>query len=1567
MWTYSLGGDSLDDVRKVRKLLDPRSNTLKAISADSNLYKSQYDEYTCEWFQRHLLEFTRGKDEILAITAPAGCGKTVLSSWIHERLQRPMDNKIHNVVSFKVDSSIPREANSLALAKSLALQLLDIRIGNVTMFDLIQDAQTHDDPATIEKHLWAAISVGFSNISQPTMLLVDGLDELTNQEPNSVLERISTLAKQHASLKAIILSRPFLSGLPSGVEKARVFDIKPDHVYEDVRHLAKHGLKHCEHYMVQKEDKQRPIVEHLTKTVNGNFLWLALILESLKKSKSLEEFSKGVWEGLKNLDESIKDHIEGIKFSNGDVKMLLSLLLVTERPLTVGELELLLRVDTQRKVLKEQIDIDNEIQATNGMLKVSDSGVIRFRHGTIRRHFLALQTEGKKILGMKNAQTELTSRLLAYSKLCLTAKHDVCLEKRSDTSDVDTVFSTNLLLEYAIRNWTWHFYKSTLYKSSGALGFSNEFKALFPSSTYMALLEWTCWDGQASRSELITMYELSLRIRTEVFTEKHECALQSVIVCGHAHKERSSLQLAAGFFARASRIGQIILQKFSKITVSCTTMVLTITETMSFTSRTEIVTYREEMLKFIITVHKHEHGENSDIVIRYYKALAELYVHIHEEEHAAEIWKIVRTIVIIRHGEGSEQEREISGKLMVVLKGRKDFEIEKYCGDIFAIGEETTIIWDARRIAIFLEMAISYEERKEWYEAEEIYVMLWTKLLHLCRHQHAHDIEFRISVIKIAIEYCRFLERRHRHEEARNVLIIIWSEHEHLGCESMAFYLQLKIIGTMMKSLGLLSISISIFSKIVAWFKATGKHDHEEVHICEKIIIETIEEVTKIESHHHHESTTEVETIVRKMFSSTTVVTKESIQVMRTTIQLYIKKEEWSEAIVVLTRSLMLIWGESSSWEGAVCLPGKFVEEAVEFAILLGECHIKCKHYHEALTCYTRLWYAVRFSCGFHDHKRTKVIGILISFYQEHKRWKLLIQLHRELLVEYRKHHGKGHIHTIGVLYLLGSLCYEHGHGHAEDYYREIIEVTTDVKISFKAYKMLCQIYYDESRWFELKDVCSFMWQLFVHHHKEHEFEADFVELLYIRYTFVLEYHFRCSHEELVAIAIQFKEVCIKKFGVSSAITICAMMTLGSVLVKKDTTRSEAISVYEEIITIKKTTKTVDISDSSMTIIKKHLTEAYIHKCSHGTTTTETITKAILILQERFDFLKVKFGYAHKETLTVFYELLLLHFKLKSADSEKTIIHKLQEVIIEIVTKEKRSQYLFDAAGVVGSIYVTCGLHAHGFEIMRELRRQIVTLHMQGGKSVFKIDKSVGRIAFVFLVAFELTLKGSVNKCYSDIMADWLTESVLYEAYNRSFTVEVKIEVFLLRSARLRSFWEIHGHQDEIKLLDTRVTEYFFTKYSTTVKASKDITRIFLVAMLAYIGAKETYTVQLSTIALVAGNTKVAELLKEGKYQQAHEVGHCTFHFVNSQGGYHKPGSVGYGFQLAHYMASRGAGDIPAELRTKMLATSREIMTEVLHVCKEMKVNFNQLHDHELDQLVELLGEQKNYTQLEVC
>ncbi|KAL8656950.1 MAG: hypothetical protein Q9226_002408 [Calogaya cf. arnoldii] len=199
-------------------------------------------------------------------------------------------------------------------------------------------------------------------------------------------------------------------------------------------------------------------------------------------------------------------------------------------------------------------------------------------------------------------------------------------------------------------------------------------------------------------SEVNQLYELALRVRREVLTNNHRAVLQGLIVCGNAYKGKDQVTKAGECFYHGSKISQQLLRKHHAFTISCTTRFLTITQSLTITSRTEVASRKAELLIYIIETYKQQLRKTHDIVIRYHKMLAQLYTDMHEEHHAERTWREVREIVVVRFGKGSQEESKISEHLTIVLtKGDKQTDVIEYERGIFNIVTELEV-WHIRRI-----------------------------------------------------------------------------------------------------------------------------------------------------------------------------------------------------------------------------------------------------------------------------------------------------------------------------------------------------------------------------------------------------------------------------------------------------------------------------------------------------------------------------------------------------------------------------------------------------------------------------------------------------------------------------------------------------------------------------------------------------------------------------------------------------------------------------------------------------------------------------------------------------
>ena len=917
----------------------------------------------------------------------------------------------------------------------------------------------------------------------------------------------------------------------------------------------------------------------------------------------------------------------------------------------------------------------------------------------------------------------------------------------------------------------------------------------------------------------------------------------------------------------------------------------------------------------------------------------------------------------------------------MLKKSDKKTDVVEYEQGIFEIITDLEV-WDIRRIQLTMELALSYEARKDYCMVEELYVTLWRRLLEQCHHSHQHHgVEIHIRTIEVAIEYIRFLRRCNRQEEACNVLICLWNEYSEHDFESETIFLRLKTVGELLRAVSLLSVAVSVFKKCCTWFKVRGRFEHFAS--CEVLITETVEEIkreciTTVSTSRKTSTTVSVssstETVIRETFESSLSqkeVTTETISVCKSLIACYMESEQWSEAVEITRRSLAHCWKFIISGAGTCALPQNHGGDVIDIALNLAICYYQSHRFYEAEEIYVRVYRACWKSCHVEDARFVKCYETLAKFYEEHHQWHRMIQVYQELVVQYRKVLGPSHKLTIRTLYLLGSLCAEHGHGHSHEYYEEIVTtlnhgLTVCHADALDAMFVLCRVHFEAGHWHQLQLVCKTLWATWrVQHDRQGTFSAENVELLFLRYRCVLERE-GCEYAFLRQLTVQYRETCIQVFGIAVAISIKASIELAQISMRSETYVHEAISIYEEVLTTIKTTTVESMTTRvlSESTILTNLSRAYILVCQSESASTTIVERAVIRVRQRFETLRVSLGWAHAETLVCLREMIFLQMKIKKQESRAITIRVLGETCVEIIRNEKHSETLHEAAKLISGIYISCGLTEQGQAIIDDIRLQIITGASSSISSI-KLDRSVGRVAFVFLVTFEQIVRGQMIT-YSEIMADLLTETFLYESYHRSMKAEAGSSTVVC-VARLRAFLLSHGRVVQRELLEREALTIFTKKWHSVLKTREETIRVFLLGLLGELG-QDLRDVQIGDAACASSVTTVKHLLNKGQVQEAWEVATCALDFINHQQAFHIVRNVPYGFKLSALMVGRGLESpckADTKLRDDMLELSRKIIREVLKACKDSDIQFIRMQLRELNDLAGLLGEQRNFADLE--
>ncbi|KAK7432232.1 hypothetical protein QQZ08_001177 [Neonectria magnoliae] len=1600
IWDFKLGSKgSPSDLQWLREKLQPSFGpSVRNTLYDEVLEQLDRSEDTCSWIKDTLVQFFHSNDQVLSVTGPPGVGKTVLAEWVQERLARPLDHRSYAVLTYNFPYDSAKEATSFSFVKSILFQLLERSVGNVVLYEQLIGAfranSKHHDAEALEAALWQALHNGLRGAERDDssiVLMTDGTDDTSGSTENSLgfHKKLRQCVAKLSHTRVITFSRP----VPHMTDECRHFAITKQHVHEDIKVHLRQSLSKSHHWSELSFSTCEQLVEDLATRSKGSFLWAYYVGRLLAQETSHDGFlasAQSISSEISNVLGEILNRLDLKK--NETLKYLLSFMLVTSEPFAVDEVAELLSIDLHKRVISSTttLNMSKFISQKCGDFVVIRGGRLHFRSSVVRSYVHTLL--GKSLFSTHDAHLQLTLRMLVYARLNLDVDQELLTEELEDQA-VDAVLNSHRFLGYVMRNWVLHFRLSGLVDAKGNVKLAKDFANIFPESLMFGLLERSCWRRHHSGQDMLNQHELALRVREACFGKQHITVLQSLITLGHVHVTISESPVCgAGYFYRAVKLGQIILSSTSTIVAACTSLFLTWTETIVITKRTEIITCREEMIRLMIVICKHRHGSSSDEVICWYEKLAKFYIDVKEEHRATVVYRELYEIIIIRFGKGSPRAREIGtffGNLDIVFKGE---EAEENIGELEDLIFETSgelEVTDQLCISMLIRLARSYVVCRKFYLAERLYISLWRRICVICHGTVSVDVH--IAKIKIALAYVKFLREMKRIEEATTILICIWAEYEHHTCEVETLIIWIRELGTVCRSFGLLSITISILAKVWGWFRDSGRGGDDEGQQTTILITEVVEEITEttVTEKTTTITTTEVtETVVKEIFEmhftrcKKTKVDHAFFSACMALIALYIKRANWAQAEIIITRTLEITWKAVLSVDVEITLCEHWVQECILVARRLAHCHHRQGSFEMAEKIYLRIYWACLSSCSLEDEVLQEAIIVLVGFYEEHHRHEKVLEIYIEILGRYRKHLGHTHRLTIRTLYLLAAHCEMLGRKDACGYYLEIVTVLNEGlkhchHDAFKAAMFLCRHYHTRKMWVELQEICVVLWETIVHHHGECDFTEAVIVELYEKYTYVLEVHARVEFSVLYKICVEYKEVVTKRCGVDSSVLILALIALAGMCEKSEEHYHESVTIYEEIITRTTTTKTTTttITEKTVHTVKKRLSKMYVTIITKGTHFGKSIpfNRAIEICIETYEHLKIEFGCWHESTLMGLRDIIILYQKIATTESHQRIIQLLQVSVTEIITTLTVSVNLFTAAVTLASIYVSVGCVKEGHELLRQLRHLIVFRGAIPSSGItLKLDKHVSKVVFVFLIAFEQVLHG--EKCvtsYSEIMANIIFESLLYEEYTRVIEHEENLEIVLECGARLRGFWEEHKRTDLLITLDAKLFAMFKHQYGAYFKATvDDHIRIFYLALLLELNKDRGATkVDFAALACKAGNDRVKTLLEAQDFHCALQVAACVFRFASQQKLYHRRSCIRLGYKLAEMLAGidvphpRGAKQ--NDVRKAMLDTSREVMADVLGAFRAAQIDIVSLRFEDVGGLIRLLGAQGNYGELE--
>ncbi|KAJ5717647.1 hypothetical protein N7488_003293 [Penicillium malachiteum] len=1560
MWRYQLADQNIDTervsvVKAVNAWLAPEDRVLAHLAENTSHLAHEREEMTCLWVSSYLSHFLKSSNRALAITGKPGSGKTVTASVIIDRLQDPIGGISYKTLYVPINTRVPAETTPIAIAKTILYQLFEKRIGNVQLLNILGEAYEQSKKVTVESEyqviLWTALERALAAAlrnAKELVIVVDGVDEATGGEAPLVQKLLAATA-HGTNVKLITLG----AEKPKGVEGVMHVPISEDRIADDVSIVVRSFFEEHDTFRSLSEMEQETIIDQITEGSRGSFLWAKLASKRVYREKTPEGMHKVVEEILSSkstVTDFVLRTVQSTDISD-DSRLVLLWLATADRPFTLKELTTLFSIDTTKHTVTDRVVKIRDILRPVADLVFMRDGLVYLRHGLIRSSVLEVQSKGKLLPTIKDSHADFVTRLFVYIKSVLPEQHELSLLTLTH-HDTSMFVLKNPLLDFAVRYWPRHLTQTTVYTTGGEAPTAKEFSKVFPATITLLLLQNTLWQTIVTPT-LFTYQTTVTNLCRTILTTKSVVTLQSIISLALFHRDISLVPETISLFYEITILSRTLLKVEHVMTMKIATIFLQLTSEQTTTSRTDIMIKREEILLLIVECYKIHYGPSSEQVVTTLKTLVEHYRLTKEEKKIQEITAALLTITTSY--DGGDDSR---GDLGVRLQSHKRQEIEG--GIRFVLeAEEDEFIDETFNYEALIQQAEKYRAEGKISEAERIYVEIWQRSNKECRIQTTSFWEE--TKLKAVVAYSKFLKQEKRETEASSILSSVWEEHRHTSLaltEQSSKHFQ--EIATVMATVGLSAAALSIYKQVSHYYQSTSQTKSSHFEEIQKSIMSTSEQVMKSASSSSSVSETTMEEIITEAFSSNKI-DKSSFTATEVLVQQFTAQHRWKDATRVIKKVLQGLWPTlfAPSIEDVV-LPTQNADKAIELAERLGQCYHYRRRFPREENIRIRVYRSVRAARTVDDKVRERVTEALIRYFERSSQPDKVISTRQEVLDHYIKHYGPEHEIVIKALRILAELT--RPRPIFVEYYQRIIRALNKDSPTCKPQALeplilVATELWNQSRYSDAVPYFTLLFTTFLNQPKQPHFEnTTFVQEIFTRYTHCLR-SVRTDYTVIHKVAVDYQAKVKAVFTATASITIQATLTLAKVCQESKRYEAEAVTLYEELL--KTGSKEIDLDEISATLdgIYEEQTTIAIKSESVSKQQIETASR---VLRKRITTTRQN-GWAHEESLSMLKEVVAFHHKHSSSE---TVTKELKESTVNILQQESSSTRLVSAAIAIAGSYIATNQVHKATEMSEELYRQVVMKDTTNTKTSQFDLTSKGRQSLIFLAQLEHSLRQQTTSV-TEILASLTTQYVYFEEF-RSFTSSktASFHSVILSASRLY-FFLLRANQQSAA---TRVFNEFAAYFVATEGKRTKITdaaqvKVFLTVILEHFSTHQSSNLVRSVG--IATNLTVLTYLEEQRYEEASNLARAAFLYISAHDEFRTPAIIKFVFTLGISITGRTVAHQPnAAVKKSLIKVAGDIMKVVLQVIGDLKIDLSQIGLGDLNILIAVLSEQKDYKTL---
>ncbi|KAJ5768999.1 hypothetical protein N7520_003558 [Penicillium odoratum] len=1569
MWHHQLTREGLDvdkvvGIHTLKDWLQPDDPALAHVTEALVPSAQEREEATCMWVKPYLTRFLKGKQQVLSITGKPGSGKTVLSTVINDYLQHPVGGMKYTPILAPINGRIPVNTTPTAIAKTILLQMFNKRLGNVQLYQILADAYTNSKSTVDEKShddlLWNTISSALQASlvgARELVLVLDGVDEASCGEM-AMSHRLHETVSKTPSMKLIMLASPAIKSMPSET----TVQVTLGFIFDDIAAVTRKILTQSHAFNAMSAEDQEMTVVKVTEASDGSFLWAKLASKRLRDENPPNKaaFSKSV-DSLVQAGYKIFDLVSYTLQSklNEDTKKTLLWLATANRPLTQRELAALLSIQPDRAAVIENqaVDIPHLLKPVASLVFLYNE-LVYLRHAQVRTAILDVISKHNLLPAIKDRKVDFAQRLLLYSKHTLTGNHDPSLEAMNKRI-TDELLEKHCLLDFALRYWASYVNIAFGCTNNQELNTAaKNLRSVFPTSSAVPLLEMTTWANKATPS-LRSIHGIQTSLYRQILSSNHPATLQAIISQALFYRQIYSTVPAEStrIFYEAAKICQNVLSVRHLITMQMTKFFLDTTTDQITESKTEVLTWRVEMLKVLLECYKVHHSATSIVITSTLKQLSEHYLLVKEDHKAQEIIESLEGSITNSTPQRSGS-RQMDESLLVHLHGRKG-PTETGTPLTFDDIEADELITFSFDIKTLLDQAEHQSAEQHVVEAEQTYVELWQQASHA--YQFNHSTGHKPSMVRGVVAYTKFLQGQKRDNEAASILAGFWEEYDKTTLSAEPLVPHLLEIAQIMKSVGLAVLALEVLKHCA---QSTNKKGAAYKDV-ERHIESTSREVMR------SISTTSVmtESTLTEIVNSASSAEQVSSRSALSLVEIYMSQHRWRNATGVLKRVLRSLWPAMfAPSPEEVVLPSTHVEYCIELAERLAGCYRYRHHSVKEEDTRTRLYRAARrdrSACG--DQVLERVTVDLLRLYERTFQPEKVITIHQDMLHDFTKRFGTEHPAVFQKLWTLAELT--RPHPIAVEYYHQIVQLLnkdseTCHPDAFEPLLIVATELLKQDRYADALKPCRVLFNTLQTPNISKKLQDQtFVRNIYEGYVHCL----RVANSEASVIhdvTVQYRKSCISLFGASSSITIQATKTLANICQESKEYETEAVQLYQELLQVKSSEFEIDHQD-----IRTTLDTIYEQQSAALTTskvenmTTKEVEQVVSVRTQRLASIRSSYGWAHEEALSQMENIVSLYVK---QDKLQAAVSLLQEATVQVLSTETSSIKLAVAAKSIAAGYISAGQVHKARELADEIYLHII-IKASNSASALGFDKTSNRrLGLGFLAQLEYTIQQSTDDSttLNEIHAALTTEYLYFEKFRAILASETcNLQQTVPKVARMYAFLLSRRRRLAATQMVDQYTSFFLKTEGSSLDIDFNQAKIFIETVLEYFSTHASRDFARSVA--IASYNRAAQQLNSKDYQSACHLAFTTMKYIGARHGYSSQATLKLVFKLGLLIASKEIDTHPGDSsKNYMSSVSGMILRDTLTYFKEHNVEFTHLDVTSVNSLIKVLDEQHDYNSL---